>query len=295
MTDSGVIEKPSWLRVKIPSLGRLESVRSELRAKGVSTVCDSSRCPNLGECWGRGEATFMMLGKVCTRSCHFCAVDHGTPSPLDPSEPRRVAEAASLLGLKHVVITSVTRDDLPDGGAGAFESVVKEMRRELPAARVELLIPDMMGVKTNLETVARSGADVVGHNVEVVESLQGVVRDPAADYDRSLDVLSLLAHEGVPAVKSSLMLGLGESDVEVRQALRDMKDAGVEIVTIGQYLMPKGATLAMARYVEPREFEEHAAYARSIGFRSVLAGPLVRSSYHASEAFDIVAKDVRSC
>ncbi|MDD1770979.1 MAG: lipoyl synthase [Methanomassiliicoccales archaeon] len=286
MTHSGAQEKPSWLRVKIPSLGGLETVRAELRTNGVATVCDSSRCPNLGECWGRGEATFMILGRICTRSCHFCAVEHGKPSPIDLTEPKRVAKAASSLGLRHVVVTSVTRDDLPDDGAGAFAEVVNELRRGLPAARVELLIPDMRGERLSLERVAGSGANVIGHNLEVVESLQNVARDPSASYDRSLDVLCFLAHEGVPVVKSSLMLGLGEEASEVRRSLRDMRGAGVTIVTIGQYLRPKGASLPVVRYVEPVEFEEHAAFARSIGFRAVLAGPLVRSSYHASEAYD---------
>lgn len=289
MTQSGAQEKPSWLRVKIPSLGRLETMRLELRTNRVATVCDSSRCPNLGECWGRGEATFMILGKVCTRSCHFCAVGHGTPSPVDPGEPKRVAEAASSLALRHAVITSVTRDDLLDSGAEAFAAVVKEMRAKLPCTRVELLIPDMKSERRNLETVARCGADVIGHNVEVVESLQDVARDPSASYDRSLDVLRFLAHEDIPAVKSSLMLGLGEEEAEVRQALRDMKDVGVSMVTIGQYLRPNSGCLPVVRYVEPAEFEDYATHARSIGFRAVLSGPLVRSSYHASEAFDRLA------
>ncbi|MGD1060613.1 MAG: lipoyl synthase [Methanomassiliicoccales archaeon] len=286
MERSGVQEKPSWLRVRIPSLERLETVRGKLRSKGVTTVCDSSRCPNVGDCWGRGEATFMIMGKVCTRSCRFCAVEHGEPSVLDAGEPKRVAEAVASLGLRYVVVTSVTRDDLADGGAGAFASVVEGMRTACPDTRAELLIPDMRGERGSLEIVSRSGASVIGHNLEVVRSLQEIARDRAASYDRSLDVLDFLSRESNASIKSSIMLGLGEDAAEVRLAMRDMRDAGVEIVTIGQYIEPRGANLPVKRYVPPVEFEEHAAYARSLGFRSVLAGPLVRSSYHASAAFE---------
>jgi lipoic acid synthetase len=199
-----------------------------------------------------------------------------------------VADAIASLGLRHAVVTSVTRDDLEDNGASAFTEVVKRTRAVAPSARIELLVPDMRGERKDLQSIARSGADVIGHNLEVVESIQGAARDPLASYERSLGVLALLANEGTAVTKSSLMLGLGEEPREVSTALRDLRSAGVDIVTIGQYLRPKGGDLPVSRYVTPAEFEEHAAFARSIGFRSVLSGPLVRSSYHASEALEAV-------
>lgn len=278
-------DKPDWLKVRLvpgPGLGK---VRRTLRANGVRTVCDSSHCPNLGECWGKGTATFMILGGVCTRSCRFCAVPSGDPNgELDPHEPERVAKAIADLELKHAVVTSVTRDDLDDGGASVYASTVQEIRRSSPTTTIELLIPDMNGDLEALRTIASSGPDVIGHNLEVVSSLQSRVRDPKASYARSLQVLGTLSDLAPGKLtKTSLMLGLGETKEEVVQAMEDAKAQGVDLLVIGQYLRPKNGSLPVARFVHPQEFSELRQEALRLGFREVMAGPLVRSSYHAHE------------
>jgi lipoic acid synthetase len=250
---------------------------------GLHTVCQSAECPNLGECFGRGSAAFMILGDVCTRDCSFCAVAHGRPHPVDPAEPRRVAAAAAMLELDHVVITSVTRDDLPEGGAQHFAATIRAVRELLPKAGVEVLVPDFGGSPKALELVMAALPDVLNHNVETVPRLYRRVR-PQADYVRSL---RLLAQAGRTApsgmLKSGFMLGLGEHEDEVLALLRDLHEAGVEALTIGQYLQPTTRHLVVDRYVEPEEFSRYASAARELGFARVLSGPLVRSSYHAGD------------
>jgi lipoic acid synthetase len=274
---------PPWLiptgrkRPQLAGLGR------ELAGMGVHTVCQSARCPNLGECFARGRATFMILGDVCTRDCGFCAVTHGEPAPPDEEEPGRVAEAARRLGLRHVVVTSVTRDDLPDGGAAHFAATVSAVRERLPGATVETLTPDFGGSREALRTALAGGPDVFNHNVETVPRLYREVR-PQADYERSLRVLAWArAMGGGAPTKSGFMVGLGETEAEVAALLRDLRSAGVEAVTVGQYLQPTRRHLPVAEYVRPAVFQEYERAARAMGFRHVLAGPLVRSSYHAED------------
>lgn len=260
----------------------------------MRTVCDSSHCPNVGDCWGNGTATFMILGEVCTRACRFCAVRSGDPAGnKDEDEPERLAKAVSDLSLRHVVITSVTRDDLEDGGASMFASTVKAIRKESPDTTIELLIPDMNGDEKSLEVVSKSYPDVLGHNLEVVSSLQRVARDPRASYDRSLRVLKLLK-ELAPSTwtKTSLMLGLGESKEEVLLAMADARKSGVELLAMGQYLRPRGGSLPVVRYVPPEEFAELRLEALDLGFSKVMAGPLVRSSFRAH---DMISKEDSRC
>jgi len=283
--SAGVPSKPEWLRVRLapgPGLGR---VRDTLRAHRVRSVCDSSRCPNVGDCWGHGTATFMILGDVCTRGCRFCAVRSGDPEGRqDEDEPERVASAVSDMGLRHVVITSVTRDDLEDGGASIFASAVKAIRRKSPTTTIELLIPDMEARAGSLKAVTDSLPDVIGHNLEVVRSLQRVARDPRASFERSLAVLKELRRLAPTTwVKTSLMLGLGERREEVLQAMMDARASGVDLLSLGQYLRPEGGSLAVERYVPPEEFAELRREALHMGFARVMAGPMVRSSYHAHD------------
>lgn len=274
---------PRWLLPELPKRPELERLGRKLRGMGLHTVCQSARCPNVGECFGRGNATFMILGDMCTRDCRFCAVDHGRPSPVDPGEPRRVAEAAAMLGLAHVVITSVTRDDLADGGAGHFAASIAAVRELLPDAGVEVLVPDFGGNRAAVEVVMTAGPDVLNHNVETVPRLYPEVR-PQADYARSLELLGW-AREMAPqsVTKSGFMVGLGEEEDEVVALLGDLRAAGVEAVTIGQYLQPTRAHLPVVKYVRPEIFDSYAERAREMGFAAVLSGPLVRSSYHAGE------------
>ena len=281
MDSLDVPTKPSWLRTKVSSPERSAKMRRTLAHCDSRTVCDSSRCPNLGDCWGKGHATFMILGERCTRACRFCAVPSGEPSPLDPGEPERVAESVRRMGLRHAVITSVTRDDLEDGGAGVFAEVIRQVRWMNPGTSLEVLIPDLQGDREALSAVVAARPDVLGHNLEVVRSLQWV-RDPMASYERSLDVLAG-AKEMEPGMltKSSLMLGLGESEREVREAMKDLLAVGTDLLTLGQYLPPRGSPLPLRRYVPPGEFEELRLKALDMGFKGVKAGPLVRSSFDA--------------
>lgn len=280
MAPLDVSEKPPWLRTRATSASDV-SVRGALGSCGLRTVCDSSRCPNLGECWGKGHATFMVLGSRCTRNCRFCAVPSGRPDEVDPAEPELVAEAVGRLGLRHAVITSVTRDDLPDGGSGILAETVRRVRWNVPGTTVELLIPDLQGDRKALETVMGSAPDVLGHNLETVRSMQWI-RDRRASYDRSLGVLSVAkAMSPRMLTKSSLMLGLGEGRDEVLKAFEDLLGSGVDLLTLGQYLPPQGSDLPLQRYVPPEEFEELGRIAMKMGFQGVRAGPLVRSSYDA--------------
>jgi len=276
-------DRPPWLRVRLEDWDAYARTEAIVREHGLHTVCFSARCPNIAECWGRrGTATLMLLGDVCTRRCGFCAVRNGRPGAVDRDEPARVARAVRAMGLRYAVLTSVARDDLPDGGAGLFAAAIREIRDLCPGVGVEVLIPDLRGREDALDTVFSALPDVLNHNLETVRRLQRRVR-PSAGYERSLFVLRRAAAAGL-AAKSGLMLGLGEARAEVEEALRDLRAAGVMLLTLGQYLRPDREHLPVARYVPPGEFDELGAFARSLGFRSVQAGPLVRSSYHADEA-----------
>jgi len=284
---------PSWIKKRFPPQEELENMQLLLRTLHLHTVCEGARCPNIGECFRRGTATFMILGEVCTRNCRFCAVKKGHPAPLDPEEPRRVAEAARKLNLRHVVVTSVTRDDLEDGGASVFAQTIREIRNLLPGATVEILTPDFMGNEKALLSIAQVPPHVFNHNVETVPRLYREVR-PQASYSRSLKVLEL-AKQVMPGVftKSGLMVGLGESREEVISVLEDLRSVCCDIVTIGQYLRPTMQHLPVARFVPPEEFKEYEEIAYSMGFRWVASGPFVRSSYLADAFFAGLEKGVQ--
>jgi lipoyl synthase len=286
------VGKPSWLVLSpscAESVDRMELQLSRLR---LSTVCQSARCPNLGECFGRGTATFMILGATCTRTCRFCAVDTGKPDAVDVGEPERVALAVQLLGLEHAVITSVTRDDLSDGGAEHFTKTVEMIRRNCPGVSVEVLVPDFRGSLEALQRICDSRPDVFNHNVETVKRLNPIVR-PLARYQRSLGILEYAAKQRL-VVKSGIMLGLGETAQEILETITDLRRTGCSFLTIGQYLAPSTKHFPVARYVSPAEFEEWAEIARSVGFKEVAAGPLVRSSYRAGEMASSVRQPLRS-
>jgi len=274
---------PEWLTVKAPKRGAYEEMAGFLQSLGLHTVCQSASCPNIGECFSRGTATFMILGNVCTRNCGFCGVRSGEPLPVDPEEPSRVAEAASRMGLRYVVVTSVTRDDLPDGGAAQFAETIRQLRARIPDARVEVLIPDFGGDTTSLRTVLEAAPFVLNHNVETVPRLYSTVR-PDADYERSLSLLETAKKAGASIyTKSGLMVGLGESKEEVVGVLRDLRSRGCDIVTIGQYLRPSSANLPVIEYIPPAMFDEYRDIGEEMGFHHVASGPFVRSSYHAAE------------
>ncbi|MFQ6110625.1 MAG: lipoyl synthase [Nitrospinota bacterium] len=274
---------PPWLIKKIPSPSSAHGVRRILRERTLHTVCEEARCPNLWECFARPTATFMILGSICTRNCGFCAVTSGTPAAPDPAEPRHVAEAAAEIGLKHVVITSVTRDDLPDGGAGHFAATVRAVKEALPGATVEVLTPDFGGSLPALETVLRAGPHVYNHNLETVPRLYPRVR-PAADYSRSLELLSRVSRlaSGM-ATKSGLMVGLGEREDEVLEVMADLRAVGCGLLTIGQYLQPTRESLSVEEFVAPERFQFFRARGEEMGFSHVASGPFVRSSFNAEE------------
>jgi lipoyl synthase len=273
--------RPDWLRVRLPVGDNYNDLKQLMRSKSLHTVCEEARCPNLGECWANRTATFMILGSVCTRSCGFCAVATGRPMTLDWEEPRRVAEAVTQMGLSHVVVTSVNRDELHDGGATLFAATIRWIRRLNPNCAVEVLTPDFKGSRDALKVVMDARPDVFNHNVETVARLYRRVR-PQAVYERSLDVLTW-AKEMYPEkpTKTGFMLGLGETHDEIVELLGDIRAHNVDIVTIGQYLRPSPQHLPIERYVPPDEFAEYARIGRAMGFRNVYSGPLVRSSYHA--------------
>ncbi len=273
--------RPPWLRVRLRLTPEFEQVREIVTRQQLHTVCSSAACPNLGECWSRGTATFMIGGNVCTRRCGFCDVATGRPQALDPREPERVAEAVESLGLRFTVVTCVARDDLPDGGAGQMARTVRAIRERCPATGIETLISDYKGVEADLVTVLDAEPDVLNHNLETVERLTRRVR-VAARYERSLSVLRR-AGELRPEIptKSGMMLGLGETPLAVETALSDLRAAGVTLLTLGQYLQPSPAHLPVNRWVTPKEFDDWATRARALGFRQVASGPLVRSSYRA--------------
>lgn len=277
---------PAWLKRNLPSGGVVAGTGRTVRTSHLETVCEQARCPNRTECWSRRVVTFMILGKRCTRHCAFCAVEHGIPAPPNPDEPQRLAETLRSLGVRHVVITSVTRDDLPDEGAGAFADCVRAVHDLSRDITVEVLPPDLHARCDCIETICEAGPAVFNHNIETVARLSPTIR-PQADYGRSLEVLRIVKRirPGL-LTKSGLLLGLGEHDDEVRATLDDLRSAGCDIVTLGQYLQPTPAHWPVARYWRPEEFDQIATVARSLGFASVVAGPFVRSSYHAAEAMD---------
>jgi len=274
---------PSWLTKPLSDPEKVRPVRETLARYRLTTVCDEARCPNRVDCFTRGTATFMVLGDHCTRSCRFCAVGHDAPRSVEDDEPVRVARAAAALGLKFIVLTSVTRDDLPDGGAAHFAATVRAVRSELPESGIEVLVPDFLGNEGSLRTVLESGPEVFGHNIETVERLYETAR-PGADYRRSLEVLNRAARAGESVVKSAMMLGLGETTDEVARTLRDLREAGAEIVCLGQYLCPSSEHLPVERFVPPEEFDELRSLALSMGFSAVASGPFVRSSYLAEQS-----------
>ncbi len=276
--------KPDWLRVRFFGGQNYQELKRIMRTLGLNTVCESARCPNMGECWEHRTATFMILGNICTRACGFCAVPSGKPvGPPDEDEPRRVADAAEQMGLRYAVVTSVNRDDQPDGGAGIFAETIREIRRRVPGCRIEVLIPDFRGDWAALETVMAARPDVLNHNTETVPRLYRQVRKGAV-YERSLELLRRAKEmaAGVPT-KSGLMLGLGEDKSEVLATMHDLVTQGTDILTIGQYLQPTREHLPIVRYVHPGEFAEYKEMGEAMGFKHVESGPLVRSSYHAFE------------
>ncbi len=285
---AGIPKKPAWLKVPLPGLGKFPEVRKTLRELRLHTVCEESLCPNIGTCWAQGHVTFMILGDVCTRRCKFCATKTGRPAPPEPDEPQRVAEAVKRLNLKYVIITSVTRDDLPDGGASYFAETTR-LVREL-GVPVEVLVPDFGAREELIVQVLEAEPTVFAHNVEVVRRLTPLVRDRRAGYDKSLKVLEIASRRGKSVVKSGLMVGLGETFDEVIETLKDLRDVGVEAVSIGQYLQPTRRHYPVHRYVPPEEFEEYAKAAKEMGFKWVKSGPLVRTSYEAAEILEVIGK-----
>jgi lipoic acid synthetase len=275
------IKKPDWLRVKLPIGESYKHVRNLVDHHKLHTICESGNCPNMGECWGAGTATFMILGNVCTRSCGFCAVATGRPDAVDWDEPQRVAEAILLMKVKHAVITSVDRDELPDGGSTIWYNTIKAVKALSPSTTLETLIPDFKGIKEQIQRVIDAAPEVVSHNIETVERLTKQVR-MQAKYWRSMEVIKTLKEGGV-RTKSGIMLGLGEKKEEVFQTLQDLKEYGCDVVTIGQYLQPTKQHLPVNRFVHPDEFAEYREYGYQIGLDYVESGPLVRSSYHSEK------------
>jgi lipoic acid synthetase len=285
------VRKPEWLKVRILSedLNRMEAF---LKNMALNTVCQSANCPNMGECFARRTATFMIMGNICTRNCRFCAVEKGHPQPLDEDEPRRVAEAAKRLGLKHVVVTSVTRDDLPDGGASHFAKTIYELKK-LSGVTIEVLVPDFMGNEEAIRTVVEAKPDVINHNVETVPRLYKRVR-PKADYIRSLTLLKKVKElDPLILTKSGIMVGLGETEEEVIEVMKDLRDIDCDMMTIGQYLRPSHKHIEVAEYVTPEQFKRYEEIGYKLGFKHVASGPLVRSSYHADVGLSL-ARDLMS-
>lgn len=275
---------PSWLKVPFPGGADYVRMKGLLRGAELNTVCEEAHCPNIGECFACGTATFLILGGVCTRNCGFCAVDSGRPGNIDLEEPGRVAETVAGLGLKHAVITSVTRDDLPDGGASVFADTISSIRSHSPGCRVEVLVPDFRGSREALQKVVEASPEILGHNVETAPRMYRQVR-PQASYERSLELLASARKTARTLLtKSGIMVGLGESPEEVRQVFIDLSSVGCDIVTVGQYLRPSANHLPVAKYYTPQEFLELKDTAQRLGFKHVESGPLVRSSYHAERA-----------
>lgn len=281
MVDGELLEKPPWLRVRLGQGAGQAKLRGIIDAHGLHTVCSEALCPNVGECWESGRATVMILGRTCSRNCKFCSVSPEGPAEPDPEEPVRVARAVREMGLRDVVVTSVTRDDIADGGASIWAETIARVREAVPGIVVEALVPDFGGDTDALDTVLAAGPDVLGHNIETVPSLYADAR-PGADYDRSVRLIGH-AHESGVATKSAMMLGLGEPESEVHDVMADLVGAGCEIFFLGQYLQPTKAHLPVCRYVPPEEFEEYRRAGLEAGFKVVISAPLVRSSYHSEE------------
>jgi lipoic acid synthetase len=277
--------KPPWLKKRIPPFEDLVKVKSILDATELHTVCEEARCPNLGECFSKGTATILILGRICTRNCGFCAVEHGASTPPDEGEPEKVSQAVRKMGLRYVVVTSVTRDDLPDGGASHFARTIQAIRALDRKIKIEVLIPDFKGDLSSLVSVLNGSPDVLNHNIETVPRLYQEVR-PQADYRRSLNLLKKAKERNTYTLtKSGFMLGLGETEEEILSLLRDLKRVGCDFLTIGQYLQPRPDRLPVVRYIPPEEFEGYQKIGEEMGFKSVASGPFVRSSFHAFEMF----------
>ncbi|MBR8729089.1 lipoyl synthase [Porphyromonas levii] len=286
-----LLRKPAWLKISIASTDNYAGTSETIKEAALHTICSSGRCPNQAECWSRGTATFMIGGNECTRSCRFCGTPScKNPAPLDPDEPRRVAESVRRMGLKYAVITSVDRDDLPDGGAAHWAETVREIRRLSPNTTIEVLIPDFQGDLTALDTVLESKPDVVGHNMETVKRLTPTVRHRAT-YDTSLKVLKHIADSGF-ITKTGIMVGLGETPEEVEELLRDCYSVGVSSLTIGQYLRPSKQNIAVEEYVHPDQFRRYKEIGEALGLSHVESGPLVRSSYKADQQFEVAKKSI---
>jgi len=281
-----VLRKPAWLRAPLGAGKEFTAVKQIVREHALSTVCEEAKCPNIGECWNAGTATIMLMGAVCTRACRFCAVDTGNPRGwLDAEEPENVARSVELMGLKYVVLTSVNRDDLADGGSAHYAAAIRAIKRRNPGTAVEALTPDFQGVVRDVHTVLDSGLDVFAQNVETVRRLTHPVRDPRAGYDQTIGVLrAAKAHRPSVLTKTSLMLGLGESDAEIHATMVDLRAAAVDILTLGQYLRPTPNHLNVERFVAPDEFDRYREWALALGFLECVSGPLVRSSYRAEQA-----------
>ncbi len=284
---------PDWLKIRLPGGSGYERLKSTLRRARLHTVCEEASCPNLGECWGRGTATFMILGDICTRGCRYCAVSKGHPAELDLDEPERVAAAAARVGLKYIVLTSVNRDDLADGGAAIFAATTRALRRSIPGCAVEVLIPDFQGSDASLRAVLAAQPSILNHNIETVPRLFPTMR-PGGDYDLSLELLRC-AGRMAPAIptKSGMMLGMGETDQEVHAVMADLMSVGVRVLTLGQYLQPTRKHVAVDRYLHPDAFAELGRRGQEMGFEHVESGPLVRSSYHAE--FHVGASEPNRC
>ena len=282
------VRKPEWLKISIGANERYTETKRIVESHCLHTICSSGRCPNMGECWGRGTATFMIGGNICTRSCKFCNTPTGRPLPLDPQEPAHVAESVRLMKLSHAVVTSVDRDDLPDLGAAHWAQTIREIRRLNPDTTLEVLIPDFQGRRELVEQVIEAHPDIISHNMETVRRLSPLVRS-AARYDTSLDVIRQIAASGITA-KSGIMVGLGETPAEVEEVMDDLRAAGCQIMTIGQYLQPSHRHYPVAEYVTPAQFKRYEETGLAKGFTQVESGPLVRSSYHAEKSLRYLKK-----
>lgn len=282
------VRKPEWLKISIGANERYTETKRIVESHCLHTICSSGRCPNMGECWGRGTATFMIGGNICTRSCKFCNTQTGRPLPLDPQEPTHVAESVRLMKLSHAVVTSVDRDDLPDLGAAHWAQTIREIRRLNPETTIEVLIPDFQGRKELVEQVIEARSDIISHNMETVRRISPLVRS-AARYDTSLEVIRQIAASGITA-KSGIMVGLGETPAEVEELMDDLRAAGCQIMTIGQYLQPSHRHYPVAEYVTPEQFKRYEETGLAKGFTQVESGPLVRSSYHAEKSLRYLKK-----
>jgi lipoic acid synthetase len=291
MTSTEAIrkKKPDWLKTRLPGGNAYFALKNKLEKNGLHTICQSARCPNVHECWNGNQATFLVMGNVCTRDCRFCAVVSGRPQPLDEDEGRKLAEVAGLMNLDYAVITSVTRDDLPDKGGSHFARIIRTLKRARPRLKIEVLVPDFDGSHDYLDPVLDAGPDVLAHNVETVPALYPKVNRQAAAFGRSLRILERSKERGW-ITKTGLMVGLGETAAEIAELLQALRERGVDVLTIGQYLQPDGRSLAVSRYYSPAEFSDLKESALGLGFLGVESGPFVRSSYHAEQLFQTVTR-----